>query len=104
MKRYIYCVRLHNGRAHPEFGDFYVNMTNELKAVPHTHGSMDGALVSHTQDLRTVQLLASYQMNQRGDVTVEEVTKETLRTDIHVGYKQLVKQIMGKDKKSYPNL
>lgn len=78
MSKYIYEVCLSRGRSHPEHHQFYINMNNLSAKAPDYGGINNMCILAHHSDAKTVHLLCSDSIKAKGDVTVEEITRETL--------------------------
>lgn len=105
MAKRIYRVCLELGRSNPEHHIFHVNVSN-LNAQPADFGGINNScILSHHMDEKTVHMLCSSGMKNRGAVTVEEVTKKTLnpKNGVHKMYTDLIKKyFLPYDK--YPNI
>ena len=79
MAKYLYEVCLTRGRSNPEYQKFYGNVTNLNAKAPDFGGINNVCIVSHHIDAATVQVLCSDGLRKsRDDVTVTEITKESL--------------------------
>lgn len=89
MDKYIYVVRLETGRSHQEYSIFLENVNKLNAKSPHYNGIESVCVLSHHVDAKTIFLLCTETMDEKNDVTVEEVTKTTLTND-HSDYADLV--------------
>lgn len=72
-------VRIVRGRSHSEHSIFLNNVT-KINAKPGDYGGINAVCVlSHHLDEETVHLLCVDGMKYKNDVTVEEITRESLR-------------------------
>jgi hypothetical protein len=79
MAKYLYEVSLTRGRSNPKYELFFRNVTNLNAKQPDFGGINNVCIVSHHMDAVTVQMLCSEGLRQnRNDVTVTEITKESL--------------------------
>lgn len=94
MNMHLYEVCLERGRSNPEHHKFYENVL-ELKAKQPDFGGINNmCIISHHMDPRTIHVLCSTGMKNKSDVTVEEITKETLDPEngIHKMHTDLVEK------------
>lgn len=88
----IYSAKILQGIKHPEYAIFHENMSGLGGKHPDFGGTMNGALVQHSQDLRTVRdVIITYGMTDGSDVAVSELTKASLM-DEHFEYVDLVER------------
>lgn len=87
----LYCIRIKNNRQHPEYATFYKAMSNMNGKHPDYGGSMNGALVKHHMDEKTVRAIVTAEMNYVEDIEIIEVTNKTLE-GILIGYIDLVEK------------
>ncbi len=78
MSKYIYEVCLSTGRSHPEFYQFHTNVNNLKARAPDFGGINNMCILAHSMDAKTVHLLCSQGINAKNDITVEEITRDTL--------------------------
>lgn len=79
MAKYLYEVCLTRGRSNPKYEKFYRNVTSLNAKAPDFGGINNVCIVSHHMDAVTVQVLCSEGLRKnRDDVTVTEITKESL--------------------------
>ena len=79
MAQYLYEVCLTCGRSNPKYKLFYRNVTSLNAKAPDFGGINNVCIVSHHMDAVTVRLLCSEGLGKnRDDVTVTEITKESL--------------------------
>ncbi len=105
MSKYIYEVRLERGRSHPEYQQFYNNV-DDLKAKSPDFGGINSmCIISHHVDSKTMRVLCSSGIKDKGAIEVEEITKETLdpETGIHKMHTDLVEGYFLPHGK-YPNI
>jgi len=91
---HLYEVCLERGRSNPEHNKFYENVL-ELKAKQPDFGGINNmCIISHHMDVKTIQMLCSARMKNKSDVTVEEITRETLdpESGIHKMHTDLVEK------------
>ncbi len=81
MKKYIYEVCIERGRSHPQHSIFYNNVDALGAKAPDYGGINNMCIISHHMDADTVHLLCSEGIKNKNDVTIEEITKETLRDE-----------------------
>lgn len=102
---HLYEVCLERGRSNPEHYKFYENVL-ELKAKQPDFGGINNmCIISHHMDAETIKMLCSARMKNKSDVTVEEITRETLdpESGIHKMHTDLVKKYF-LPHNSYPNI
>lgn len=78
MSSYIYLVTMSMGRSNPKHGIFLENVTALNAKSADYSGINNVCILSHSQDADTVHLLCSERIKNKSDITVEEITKETL--------------------------
>lgn len=77
--RFLYVVRIVRGRSHSEHSIFLHNVS-KINAKSGGYGGINAVCVlSHHLDQNTVHLLCSDGMKGKSDVTVEEITRESLK-------------------------
>jgi hypothetical protein len=94
MDKYLYLVKLDGGRSNPEFSIFNLNVIN-LNAQTGDYGGINNCcVISHHMDAKTVQMICSAGMEDRTQVTIEEIFSETLNDSksFHWLYGDLVKK------------
>ncbi|WP_295475694.1 hypothetical protein [uncultured Pseudomonas sp.] len=92
MTNSIYVVQLKRGRSHPEYPQFFENVT-DLRALGPDHGGINNiCLLSHAGDEEEVRLCCASGLEDPAAVTVQEVTKTTLDPEkgIHKRYADLI--------------
>jgi hypothetical protein len=80
--KYLYVVKLVEGKSHPNYWDWLTNITEMNGKAPDFGGIQSLCVLSHSQDAATVHMLSSEGFNKanRNDVIVEEITKTTLES------------------------
>lgn len=85
MNKYIYLVRISLGKCNPKHSYFLKNV-GELGAIAIDYGGINNmCLLSSTQSPDTIHLLCTPKV-KKSDVTVEEITKDTLDDESHFHY------------------
>ncbi|SFN37086.1 hypothetical protein SAMN04487859_101211 [Roseovarius lutimaris] len=87
----LYRVSIKKMHQHPEYGRFVEKMSELNAKHPDYGGGMNGALVRHHTDPKTVKAIVAEKMSSDRDIVVEEVTIESLEAS-HVGYRELVER------------
>lgn len=78
MSKYIYEVCISTGRRHPKHSKFLDNV-DSLGAKAVDYGGIDRmCVIGHHLDRKTIHRLCSAGIQKKSDVTVEEITRETL--------------------------
>lgn len=78
MSSYIYLVTISMGKSNPKHSIFLENVTAlNAKSVDYS-GINNVCILSHSQDADTVHLLCCNRIKKKSDITVEEITKQTL--------------------------
>lgn len=92
MSKYIYVVSLSKGRSHKEYQVFYknVNLLN-AKTADYT-GINNICVIAHHMNAEIVKMQCCDGMKKTDDVTIEEVTDETLN-NVHMGYTELIEKL-----------
>ena len=105
MSKHLYVVRINRGRTHPEHQVFHENVSRMNGKSGDFGGINAVCVVSHHLDSDTVHLLCTDGMQDKGDVTVEEITKATLQDNQseHTLYASLVENYF-LPHGSYPNI
>ena len=78
MNKYIYEVCLKRGRSNPNHATFFENVGELNAKAPDFGGINNMCLIGHHHDADTIRMLCSSGIKKKSDVTVEEITKETL--------------------------
>lgn len=79
MANFLYEVCLTGGRSNPKHDLFYKNVSGLNAKAPDFGGINNVCIISHHMDAITVQALCSEGLRiNRSDVTVTEITKESL--------------------------
>ncbi|MFA0264383.1 hypothetical protein L4D17_19110 [Vibrio splendidus] len=81
MSKYIYVVCLSRGRSHPQHDVFYRNVEGLNAKSPDFGGINNMCIIAHHLDAKTIHMLCSDGIKNENDVTVEEITKETLNDE-----------------------
>ncbi|WP_305830846.1 hypothetical protein [Photobacterium leiognathi] len=81
MSKYLYEVCLSTGTSHPEFKKFHDNVNNLKAQAPSFSGIINMCILAHHMDLRTVRLLCSEGIDAKNDITVKEITRDTLNDE-----------------------
>ena len=105
MGKYIYEVCLTQGRSNSDHGHFYENVMNLNAKSPDFGGINNVCVISHHLDASTIHMLCSEGLKNENDVTVEEITKESLSdtSGHHQLYKNLVESYFLPND-TYPNI
>ena len=100
--KHLYYVRLSHGVANPGFQSFKRN-AEELRGVqPGYGGRGESYFISHHMDMETVHLLCTDGIADEDDVSIEEVTQDSLQ-DEHLAYQDLVENYF-LPHGTYPNI
>jgi hypothetical protein len=93
MSKKLYVVSLSGGSTNKNYQPFIANVTKLNGKAPDYGGIQSVAVVSHHMDPITVHLLCTEEFKQRGrgDVTVKEVTKNSLEKE-HIIFVDLVEK------------
>lgn len=78
---YLYEVRLERGRSNPEHQTFYENVMKLGAKEPDFGGINNMCIIRHHMDVVTIQILCSSNLKKESEVTVEEITRNTLDVD-----------------------
>jgi hypothetical protein len=78
LSKYIYQVCLSTGRSHSKHDVFYKNVDGLGAKSPDFGGINNMCVIGHHLDADTIHMLCSEGIRKKSDVTVEEITKETL--------------------------
>lgn len=92
MSKYLYLVRINEGRSNPDHNKFHENVMNLNAKSPDFGGINNACVISHHMDVKTIHMLCSRGMSNKSDVEVEELTKESLndKNSFHKLFKQLI--------------
>jgi hypothetical protein len=102
MSKYIYVVSLSKGRSHKEYEVFYKNVSLLNAKTPDFAGINNICVIAHHMKEDVVKMLCCDGMKNTDDVTIEEVTTETLNED-HMMYSRLIENYyLPHD--NYPNI
>jgi hypothetical protein len=78
VSKHLYEVTIIRGRSNSRHSIFYKNVDN-LGAKPPDFGGINNiCLISHHLDADTIHMLCSEGIRKKSDITVEEITKESL--------------------------
>lgn len=83
MTKYLYEVSIKSGKNNPDFYTFLNNVQNLYAKAPDFGGIQNICLIGHSKNSAIVQMLCSEGMKNEEDVTVEEITRNTIENDIH---------------------
>ena len=89
MAKRLFVVIIRGGREHKNWLKFIENVDVNLKGKSPDYGSSATRIVSHHMDSNTVHILCTERMKKKSDVTVEEITKETLN-GVHAQFMEIV--------------
>lgn len=89
MPDHLYLVRLSCGRGNSDYQHFLENVSNLKAKAPDFGGIQGSCLLMHHVDVETIKMLCAEGLKNEDDVSVEEITDETLRKE-HVTYRELV--------------
>ena len=79
MANYLYEVRLKQGRSNPKHSKFLVNVSQFNAKSPDYSGISNVCVIGHHMDIITIESLCAEGLGKnKSDVTVKEITKETL--------------------------
>ena len=81
MGNFIYEVNLSGGKSNSDYFTFYENVTKLDAKAPDFGGINNMCLISHHMDEDTIQMLCSIGLKKEDDVTVVEITDETLNDE-----------------------
>lgn len=81
MGKFIYEVCLKRGKSNPDYFTFYKNISALNAKAPDFGGINNMCIIGHHIDANTLQMLCSDGIKKESDVTVEEITKESLDED-----------------------
>ena len=85
----LYKVEIERGSSHPEFGKFLTNVSSRNGKAPDFGGITKVAVVKDVVDPITLKGILTEKIRRKGDVTVEEITTESLKGS-HRPYLDLV--------------
>jgi len=105
MAKYLYEVCLLRGSGNPKYTSFVENVM-ELNAKPPDYaGIKNTCIISHHVDAATVHVLCSAKIKKKSDVTVTEITRETINlpNGRHRLYKELIENYFLPND-DYPNI
>lgn len=105
MSKYLYVVRLSRGRSHPQYSVFHKNVEELNAKSPDFCGINSTCIIGHHLDVDTIHILCTNGIKNKADVTVEEITKDTLNDEQnhHRSYTDVVNNyFLPYDK--YPNI
>lgn len=104
MNKYIYLVSISQGRNNNKYKNFLRNV-QEMGAISLDYSGINNmCLLSSSQSQDEIHSLCTVKV-KKSDVTVEEITKETLNNEDHVHHflKNTINNFyIGKD--TYPNI
>lgn len=111
MKKYLYEVRIKDGRSNKNWQQWYQNV-DRLGAIKTDHGGIkELCALSSNHDTKTVWMLCTQDFTSeqaRKEVEVTEITKATLSepSHAHSSYQNVVNHFKpkGTPKGTYPNL
>jgi hypothetical protein len=86
---HLYEVEIEKGRNHPEWEKFYSNVTRLNAKAPDFSGINRMCVLKHHTDNETVKFLCTEGMKHDDDVSVIEITKESLEGK-HIVLNELV--------------
>lgn len=89
MAKKLYVVTMRGGSENKNWVKFIENVDVNLKGKNPDYGPSATRIVSHHMDSKTIHLLCTDRIKKKSDVTVEEITKETLK-GVHAPFTELV--------------
>ena len=105
MDKYIYEVSLKRGKSNPDYFIFHKNVMALNAKAPDFGGINNICLISHHMDAETLHLLCSDGLENPNDITIKEITRETLldENSFHRMYLDTIENCFLKYDK-YPNI
>ncbi|MFM4851165.1 hypothetical protein [Aeromonas caviae] len=91
MSKYVYVVSLSRGRSNKKYETFYKNVSILNAKAPDFSGINNTCIIAHHMEADVVKMLCCEGIKNTDDITIEEVTTETLNND-HMMYSNLIEK------------
>ncbi len=98
----LYVVSMPGGSRNKDWIKFIENVEGDLGGKNPDYGPSATRIVSHHTDSQTVHLLCTTGMDERSNVTIEEITRKTLKT-FHAPFKDFIEKYF-LPHREYPNI
>ncbi|MFH7812856.1 MULTISPECIES: hypothetical protein [Acetobacter] len=88
--KHLYEVQLKNGRSNPDWFAFHEGVEELGGKAPDFGGINNIALIGTHHDLTTVEVIVARNMKDDSDLTVTEITKESMEQTHHSIYTETI--------------